>query len=265
MSAPLHVFATPPLLGESVADGILRRIAAARGQSRRFLLGCPTGRTPRPIFEAMAGRLAAAPADLSHVTLVLMDEYLVAEHGSLRYAPPDRPWSCHHFARVEIAGRLNAALPAPLRIHEAHVWFPDPRDPGEFDSRIADVGGIDYFLLASGAGDGHVAFNPPGSPRDSRTRIIALSDETRRDNLQTFPAFGQLDNVPHHGVSVGIATITEAREAAMVVWGIGKGKTLSRILAATRYQADWPATLIHECAGAEIICDAAAQSAASVA
>ena len=263
MRASLHLFATPQVLGEHMADGILRRIAAARDQRRRFLLGCPTGRTPRPIFEAMASRLAAAPADLSHVTLVLMDEYLVMDNGALRYAPPDRPWSCHHFARVEIAGRLNAALPPSQRIRDAHVWFPDPRDPAEYDGRIGDVGGIDYFLLASGAGDGHVAFNPPGSPRDSRTRIIALSEETRRDNLQTFPAFERIENVPRHGVSVGVATITSAREAAMVVWGTGKGTTLSRILAATRYEADWPATLIHECAGAEILCDAAAQSAAS--
>lgn len=264
MSAPLHVFATPDLLGEHLADGILRRIAAARGQSRRFLLGCPTGRTPRPIFDAMARRLAWEPADLSHVTLVLMDEYLVPREGVLHYAPADHPWSCHHFARVEIAGRLNGGLPAPQRIREAQVWFPNPGDPGEYDSRIAGVGGIDFFLLASGAGDGHVAFNPPGSPRDSTTRIIALSDETRRDNLQTFPAFGTLANVPHHGVSVGIATITASREAAMVVWGAAKGKTLSRMLAASWYEADWPATLIHECPKGAILCDTAAQSAASV-
>lgn len=263
MSAQPHVFATPQLLGEHLAGGLLRRIAAARGQSRRFLLGCPTGRTPRPIFEAMANRLESEPADLSHVTLVLMDEYLVKRDGVLQYAPSDQPWSCHHFARVEIAGRLNAPLPSAQRIPDAHIWFPDPRDPVEYDRRIADVGGIDFFLLASGAGDGHVAFNPPGSPRDSLTRIIALSEETRHDNLRTFPAFERLENVPHHGVSVGIATITAAREAVMVVWGAGKGKTLSRMLAATRYEADWPATLIHECQGGEILCDAAAQSAAS--
>jgi len=101
-----------------------------------------------------------------------------------------------------------------------------------------------------------VAFNPPGSPRASRTRVIQLSEETRRDNLQTFPAFGALSAVPHHGVSVGIDTIASAREALMLVWGAGKRLTLARIAGADRYDATWPATVIHECAAREILCDA---------
>ncbi len=102
-------------------------------------------------------------------------------------------------------------------------------------------------MLASGASDGHVAFNPPGSSRENRTRIIPLSEETRRDNLQTFPAFGTLEVVPTHGISVGIDTITSAKESAMVVWGSGKRLTLTRMRSAERYEPEWPATVIHEC------------------
>ena len=181
------------------------------------------------------------------------------------YAPAAAPWSCHHFANAEIAERLNAGLPPSRRLRAQSVWFPDPRDPAAYDARIADAGGIDFFLLASGASDGHVAFNPPGSPRASRTRIVELSEETRRDNLQTFPAFGSLDEVPHNGVGVGIATIAAAKEAAMVVWGASKRPTLARMLRATRYEPDWPATVIHECAVREIVSDesAAARSTLS--
>jgi glucosamine-6-phosphate deaminase len=145
-------------------------------------------------------------------------------------------------------------------LREDSIWFPDPRDPAGYDKRIADGGGVDFFMLASGASDGHVAFNPPGSPRDSSTRIIELSESTRRDNLQTFPAFGTLESVPTHGISVGIDTITRARESVMVVWGAGKTETLSRILATDHYQRDWPATLIHECPVREILSDADAAS-----
>ena len=70
--------------------------------------------------------------------------------------------------------------------------------------------------------------------------------------------------MPHHGVSVGIDTIVSAREAAMVVWGAGKRLTLARMLRAERYEPDWPATLIHECAAGEVLCDAEA-AAGSVA
>lgn len=172
----------------------------------------------------------------------MMDEYLVDGRWATTH-------SCHEFAQRNMSFR---------GLRGDAVWFPSPEDPAAYEVRIADAGGIDLFLLASGAGDGHVAFNPPGTPRESRTRIIDLSEQTRRDNLHTFPDFGSLDNVPRQGISVGIATITDAREAVMVVWGADKRLTLARIRAADRYDPSWPATVIHECTSAEVICDAAA-------
>ena len=252
---PLRVFPSAEAIGEAVAERVLARIEQTAITGTRFLLGCPTGRTPRPIFEAMSRRLGQTSQDLSHLVLVMMDEYLVPINGHLAWAPASRPWSCHHFARVEIADRLNAGLPPGRRVREDSLWFPHPADPEAYDASIAGAGGIDLFLLASGASDGHVGFNPPGSPRDSRTRIVPLSPETRRDNLLTFPSFGTLESVPHHGVTVGIETIASAKEAVMIVWGPAKRLTLGRMRAVGGYDPQWPATLIHECAVREILAD----------
>ena len=262
---PVRVFPTPEAIGAELAPLLLQRIEQAHHAGRAFLLGCPTGRTPRPLYAAMAQRLAETRQHLDHLVLVMMDEYLVGPAGNLRYAPATEPWSCHRFVRSDIASAWNAALPPARRLPDESVWFPDPRDPAAYDARIADAGGIDFFILASGAGDGHVAFNPPGSLRTSRTRIVELSETTRRDNLQTFPAFGTLSAVPQYGISVGIDTIASARSAAMIVWGSAKRPTLARIRRAVRYEADWPATVIHECAGGEILCDREAAADAGAA
>jgi glucosamine-6-phosphate deaminase len=203
----------------------------------------------------MARQLARTKQDLSHLTLVMMDEYLVPSGRGFEYAADHNAWSCHHFVREEIAGPINVGLARANRIHHESIWFADPREPDAFDERVADAGGIDFFILASGASDGHVAFNPPGSARDSRTRIIQLSEETRRDNLQTFPVFGTLEQVPTHGISVGIETIASAKEAVMIVSGKGKRLTLTRMMSAECYEQDWPATVIHECAIREIWSD----------
>ena len=251
----LRVLPSPAEIGEELARRILDRVEHARTSGKRFLLGCPTGRTPRPVYEAMGRRLAASDQDISHLVLVMMDEYLVRRDGDFACAPEDAPWSCRHFVRHEIAARLHDTLPPARRLRAHAIWFPDPRQPAAYDARIADAGGIDFFLLASGASDGHVAFNPPGSERTSGTRIVALSEETRRDNLQTFPAFETLANVPTHGISVGIDTIARAREAVMVVWGAGKRLTFARMLATDRYDPAWPATVIHECGVREIVSD----------
>jgi glucosamine-6-phosphate deaminase len=231
----LTVLPTPAAIGEHLAD---RLLSALTGD--RFLLGCPTGRTPRPFYEALARRAA----DLSRVVFVMMDEYLDSQYEYTR------AHSCHAFVARYIR--------EPLGVREDAIWFPDPKDPAAYDARIAEAGGIDFFFLASGATDGHVAFNSPGTPRDTRTRIVPLSEETRRDNLKTFPDFGTIDNVPRYGVSVGIDTIARAREAVMVVWGESKRETLRRITAASHYDPTWPATVIHECSEREIICDTAA-------
>ena len=229
---PLRVLPTPEAIGDYLAERLLDRFEHARQLGKKFLLGCPTGRTPRPVYEEITrhGR------DLSDVVLVMMDEYVPSG---------DEPWSCHSFVRRHMPWN-------------AEVWFPDPNDPAAYDRRIAEAGGIDFFLLASGASDGHVAFNQPGTPRDSRTRVVPLSEATRRDNLKTSPSFGSLENVPSRGVTVGIATIAAAREAVMVVWGESKRLTLTRMRAADRYDSSWPATVIHEIAAREIVCDAEA-------
>jgi glucosamine-6-phosphate deaminase len=262
MKTPLRVFPSADAIGEAVATALLVRIEEARLTNSRFLFGCPTGRTPKPVFGALARQLAETGQDISHVVLVMMDEYLVPGDGGLENVSADTPWSCHYFARVEIAERLNERLPPSRRVPARSIWFPDPSNPEEYDARIADAGGIDFFMLASGASDGHVAFNPPGSPRDGRTRIIPLSEETRRDNLQTFPGFGTLSAVPRHGLSVGIDTIASAKAAAMIVWGAGKRLTLTRMLRAERYEPEWPATVIHECTVREILSDAEAAAEA---
>lgn len=262
--SPVRVFPSADAIGAHLAERLLAGIEHARVGRNRFLLGCPTGRTPRPVYGAMARLLAKNPQDISHLVLVMMDEYLAKVGAGFEYAPATEPWSCHHFARAEIVDRLNADLPQAYRLREESVWFPDPRSPAAYDVKITEAGGIDMFILASGASDGHVAFNPPGSARESRTRVIPLSEETRRDNLQTFPAFGVLANVPSHGISVGIDTIATAKASVMIVWGAGKRLTLRRMVNASHYDSAWPATVIHEFEAGEIFADADAAGSLDV-
>lgn len=251
----LQIFQNAEELGRTLAGRLLGEIAKARQDGHRFIVGCPTGRSPRTTYSAIARRLAADPQDLSQLILVMMDEYAI-EHGDrFQHAPSREPWSCHHFARREILDPWNEYLPKTFQLPASSVWFPDAENPEAYDALIANAGGIDFFILASGASDGHVAFNPAGTPRDSRTRIVALSEQTRRDNLQTFPAFGTIDAVPRYGVSMGIATITTAREAVMILTGSSKRESLARVVAADQYDSTWPATVIHEFSAGEILAD----------
>jgi glucosamine-6-phosphate deaminase len=110
--------------------------------------------------------------------------------------------------------------------------------------------------MASGASDGHVAFNPPGTPADAATRIVELAQTTRRDNLSTFPDFQDLEETPRFGVTVGPATIARhSRRAVLILTGADKRHALSRVRAVSSYIASWPVSVVHACAEAEILAD----------
>ena len=232
MAAELRVFPDARALGEALADEILARYERS---DDRFLLGCPGGRSLRPTYDTLARR----GARLDRLVVVMMDEYVGA--------PPDAHFSCTRFAREEIA--------RPLALRDDQVWLPHPDDPEAYDRRIDEAGGIDLFLLASGASDGHVAFLPPGSPRDGRTAVVPLATTTRRDNLVTFPLFGSLEEVPLHGVSVGLATIAGARAARLVLTGADKREAARRLLALDGFDPMWPASIVHELDDGEIWID----------
>jgi glucosamine-6-phosphate deaminase len=228
--AEVRVFTDAAELGAALADEVLARYDASDG---RYLLGCPGGRSLRTTYRA----LAAHGRTLDRLVVVMMDEYVGA--------PPDAHYSCTRFAHEEIAGPLGAG----------DVWLPDMDDPGAYDARIADAGGVDCFLLASGASDGHVAFVPPGTSRDGRTSVIPLAETTRQDNLATFPEFGSLDDVPLQGVSVGLATIADARTLRLVLHGAGKRAATARLLALAGFDPSWPASLVHDHPDAQIWID----------
>jgi glucosamine-6-phosphate deaminase len=246
-------------IGEKLAAEILRGIAAAARRKRAFLLGCPGGRSLQETYRAL-GRLAARRrADLSRLVVVMMDDYAVRRGGRWAYPPATAHFSCRRFGRREIFDVLNRGLPARRRAPAENLWLPDPANPSEYDRRLRAAGGVDLFLLASGATDGHVAFNPPGSRADSPSRLIRIADATRRDNLSTFPRFRSLSEVPRHGASVGLGTISRlSKSVALVITGAHKRAAVRALLSLRGFSAAWPASIVHRCPRARVFLDLAA-------
>jgi len=257
----VRVFPDETSLGAALATEIIAGIDAAREEGRRYVLGCPGGRSGRSTYQALAQGVQGA--DISHLVIAMMDDYVLpTPDGSFEHCPADAHYSCQRFAWREIVSPLNEA--AAVGIPDEHVWLPNPADPAEYRVRLDDAGGVDLFIVASGASDGHVAFVKPGTPLDSDVSIIPLAETTRRDNMATFPEFGSLDDVPRYGVSVGLDTIRSvSREVRLIIHGAGKRTAARRVLEADDFEPDWPATFIHRCRGAQVWLDEAAHPSGS--
>jgi glucosamine-6-phosphate deaminase len=95
----------------------------------------------------------------------------------------------------------------------------------KYERAIRDAGGIDLQLLGIGR-DGHLGFNEPTSSLASRTRIKTLTSATREANRSRFGG----DEVPLHVVTMGIATILEARHCLLVADGPAKADAVARMV-----------------------------------
>jgi glucosamine-6-phosphate deaminase len=255
---PVFLFRDAPELGRHLAAEILAGATEAHRAGRFYLLGCPSGRSLRSTYDALAALAGQANANLSALVIVMMDDYVLPADGGFEHCPIDAHYSCRGFALREIRDVLNAGLPPERQLPEANLWAPSPADPDEYEARIREAGGIDLFLVASGASDGHVAFNPPGTGVETRTRVIPLAESTRRDNLGTFPEFRSLDDVPRHGVSVGLATILDSRRVVLVIHGEHKAPAVRELVARGRFSPEWPASLVYVADHAHILLDEAA-------
>jgi glucosamine-6-phosphate deaminase len=94
----------------------------------------------------------------------------------------------------------------------------------EYEAAIARAGGIDFQILGIGK-TGHIGFNEPGSGLESRTRLVHLDTITRKDASADF--FGE-ENVPREAITMGVATIMEAREIALIATGEHKAMIVQR-------------------------------------
>ncbi len=192
---------------------VIRREVAAKG---RCVLGLATGSTPLGIYRELIRRQQAGEVDFAAVVTFNLDEYYPM--------PSDSP---HSFRRYMWENFFSEVTVAP-----EHVHIPDGGVPRErlaqacaaYEQAIADAGGIDFQLLGIGK-SGHIGFNEPGSPPDSRTRQVTLDNVTRKDAAADF--FGE-DNVPHEAVTMGVATILEAREIALIATGEHKAAIVQR-------------------------------------
>lgn len=254
----IDVVPTAAEVGSAAAEDVVQALGRARAQARRPLIGWPVGRTPGPVVTALAAAAAAGRLDLHDAVFVGMDEYVEPAGESWQAVPTVLGHSCRGSAFREIVDPLNAVLPPGRRLAPESFWSPDPREPQDIETRIADAGGIELFLVALGATDGHVALNGPGSGRHSRTRVVRLPVSTRRDNLATFGSLHRLEDVPTHGVTVGLATITGAHRLCVLAFGSTKRTVAGVLLEAAAFDPRWPMTALVDHQQARVVLDTAA-------
>jgi glucosamine-6-phosphate deaminase len=198
-------------MSEMAADIVVETLTA----KPKAAISLPTGSTPVGMFESLIRRSRAGEVDLTRFHLFCLDEYLGVS--------PDDPntltsWLYRTFID-----------PADLTVWNVHTLPVTAEDPAlaaaEYEKEIVEAGGLKLAVLGIG-GNGHIAYNEPGSPADSRTRVLDLTQESIDQ------AAGYFDGatVPHQAMSMGVGTLLEAKKIVLIVSGENKQEILRKTL-----------------------------------
>ncbi|HVX39584.1 MAG TPA: glucosamine-6-phosphate deaminase, partial [Gemmatimonadaceae bacterium] len=205
-----------PDIARLVANRIATLVRERNAAGERAVLGLATGSTPIGVYRELIRMHRQEGLSFANVVTFNLDEYYPMPKESIH--------SYHRFMWENLFSHID------IKPENVHIPPGDlPRDQIEdaarrYESEIVRAGGIDFQILGIGK-TGHIGFNEPGSGAESRTRLVTLDAVTRKDAAADF--FGE-EYVPREAVTMGIATILEAREIAIIATGEHKASIVQR-------------------------------------
>ncbi len=244
---PCYVFDSNRELAKRVASTVASVIRERNALGQMAVLGLPTGSTPVGVYRELIRMHHEEGLDFSRVVTFNLDEYYGIE--------PDRLQSYHRWMADHFFNHVN--------IPPQNVHIPDGSVPPEqvdahcreYEAAIQRAGGIDIQLLGVGR-NGHIGFNEPFSVPNSRTRLATLDPITRRDASSDF--FSE-ENVPLQAITMGLATILEARKIIVMALGEHKANIIREAAEGPRTEGV-PASLLRKHPDCVMLLDQAAAS-----
>lgn len=215
-----------PTLVCSTAEGgahyVARQVAKAIQEKalkgEKFVLGLSTGKSPVGVYHELLRMHKEESLSFKNVIVFSLDEFYPISGDETH----SRSLSMREvlLKNVDIDPQNIHLLSGNVDIEEVSAYC------RSYEEKINEAGGIDLMLLGIGT-DGQVGFNEPGTFANTKTRLVALSNKTRK-GLSEDLNLG--DNVPQRAITLGISTIMNARQVIMFAWSEEKSKALERVV-----------------------------------
>lgn len=197
---------------ESMSAAAAAIVAEKIQEKPDAVLLLPTGTTPLGMYRRLVKLNTEGGLSFARATFFNLDEYLGLS--------PDHPASYRVYMKENFYDHIDAD---PGRVHVPDGSAPDPQaECGRYEAAIREAGGTGLCILGIGR-NGHIGFNEPGAPFDSRTRVVRLSESTRLVNAADFEG----NRAPEKAITVGMATVFEAREILLLASGANKANAVA--------------------------------------
>ncbi|MBT8261427.1 MAG: glucosamine-6-phosphate deaminase [Bacteroidia bacterium] len=190
-----------------VASEIAALIRKKETAGETCLLGLATGSSPIKVYDELVRLHKKEGLSFKNVVTFNLDEYYPMEKQNFQ--------SYYHFMHEHLFDHVDI-LPENINIPNGELEFDEIHQYCiDYEEKILEMGGLDFQLLGIGR-TGHIGFNEPGSHINSGTRLITLDHITRVDAADSFLG---IDNVPRKAITMGIASVRNARRIVLLAWG----------------------------------------------
>ncbi len=211
-------------LSKQAADDVIQIMQACE----QALICTASGDSPAGLYKEVLDRVNKKQLDISSWLFVGLDEW-VGMNG-------DDEGSCRY--------HLNRQFFYPLQIATDRICFFNGRandleaECQRIENFIHEHGGIDVAILGLGV-NGHIGMNEPGTSPGRRSHITDLAETTQRVGQKYFKKQQKLTK----GITLGVATLMEARHIMLLVSGKHKAEITQKIIE-EEVSAQLPATLL---------------------
>lgn len=202
------------------------------------VLGLATGSTPETLYKEMT----ASDVDFTEMTSVNLDEYVGLggeDEQSYRYFMNKHLFDKKPFKETFVPNGKAEDLDAASAEYE----------------KIIDAHPVDIQILGIGQ-NGHIGFNEPGTPLDSLTHVVELTESTINANKRYFD---KVEDVPTRAVSMGIGSIMKGKKMILMAYGEAKAEAIKGMIDGP-VTTDMPASALQNHQDVVVIIDNAAAS-----
>ena len=206
------------------------------------ILGITTGKSPVGVFRALVEIHKKENLSFRNVVVFSLDEFFPISPKEQQ----SRNWLIHE-------SLLDHVDILPENIHIPDSTLPLDKVAAfcrDYEAKIEEYGGLVLLFLGTGV-QGQLGFNEPGSYTNTRTRLVALGNESRQAVSSIF--YG-IDNVPRKAITMGLGTILKAKRIILMAWGEEKATVIKDIVEGEENSAT-PATCLQKHPNIEVVVD----------
>ena len=215
---PVTIYKDADLASIEVANKVAAIIKIKQLKNENCLISFAAGSSTVAFYEELVRLHKKEGLSFNNVLTFNVDEYY-----------PMSPDSIQSYAKF-----IQEHLLKHIDIQKSNIYMPDSSLPMEkvndfctaYEEKIESNGGLDVIIQGVSS-RGHIGFNDPGSPFDSKTRLVTLDRTTITAAASDF--YGE-KNVPKKAITMGIDTMLRAKKVFLLAWGEGKAQIIKKIV-----------------------------------